>query len=119
LARVPAFFSNQNRIGMAHREIRPLADRKPNSAYYVCMATNAVNIPLPDPLKTYVDARVVEGEFGTPGEYIQMLIRDDWDRRTERLETVLLDALKSRTIAISSEELKKGNLVSVLRGKLA
>jgi antitoxin ParD1/3/4 len=82
------------------------------------MAANAVNISLPDPLKAYVEARVAEGEFGTPGEYIRELIQADWDRRSERLETVLLDALKSRAIKISPDELKRGDLVSVLRERL-
>jgi putative addiction module CopG family antidote len=82
------------------------------------MTPKMMNISLPDPLNAYVEARVAEGEFGTPGEYIRALIQQDWDQRREGLETALLDALKSRRIAIAPEEVKRGNLVAVLREKL-
>jgi antitoxin ParD1/3/4 len=81
--------------------------------------TATVQVALPDPLKSYVESRVADGDYGTPGEYIRTLIQEDWERRRERLEAVLTNALKSRPIPISADELEQGNLVSLLRKKLA
>ena len=55
------------------------------------MAANTVNIALPDPLRAYVEERVAEGDYATPSEFIRSLIREDRERRRERLEAVLLD----------------------------
>jgi antitoxin ParD1/3/4 len=83
------------------------------------MATNTVNIALPDPLKAFVEERVAEGEFGTPSEYIRSLIREDRERRRERLESQLIEALESRPIEITPEALQGKTLTAVLREKLA
>ena len=79
----------------------------------------SLNISLPDPLKAYVEERVATGDFGTPSEFIRNLIRQDKELRRSRLEADLLEALQTRQIAISPEELKGRSLVSVLREKLA
>jgi len=79
----------------------------------------SLNISLPDPLKAYVEDRVASGEYGTPSEFIRNLIRQDKEQRRSRLETALLDALQTKELAISPEELKGRTLVSVLREKLA
>lgn len=78
----------------------------------------SLNISLPDPLKAYVEDRVASGDFGTPSEFIRNLIRQDKERRRSLVETELLEALQSREIAISPEELKGRSLVSLLRDKL-
>lgn len=78
----------------------------------------SLNISLPDPLKAYVEDQVASGDFGTPSEFIRSLIRQDKEQRRSRLETELLDALQTREIAISPEEMKGRSLVSVLREKL-
>jgi antitoxin ParD1/3/4 len=83
------------------------------------MAMTSLNISLPDPLKDYVEERVATGDFGTPSEFIRNLIRQDKELRRSRIETELLDALQSRDLAISPEELSGRTLVSVLREKLA
>lgn len=78
----------------------------------------SLNISLPDPLKAYVEERVATGDFGTPSEFIRSLIRHDKEQRRSRLESELLDALKTSEIAIAPEELQGRSLVSVLREKL-
>jgi antitoxin ParD1/3/4 len=83
------------------------------------MAMTSLNISLPDPLKSYVEDRVASGDFGTPSEFIRNLIRQDKDFRRSRLEAELLDALQSRAISVTPEELEGRNVVSVLREKLA
>ncbi|MFZ0743713.1 MAG: hypothetical protein WAM85_04865 [Terracidiphilus sp.] len=83
------------------------------------MAMTSLNISLPDPLKAYVEDRVASGDFGTPSEFIRALIRQDKEIRRSRVETELLDALQSKELLISPEELKGRSLVSVLREKLA
>jgi antitoxin ParD1/3/4 len=83
------------------------------------MAMTSLNISLPDPLKAYVEDRVATGDFGTPSEFIRNLIRQDKELRRSRLETELLDALQTKDLVISPEELNGRTLVSVLREKLA
>ena len=79
----------------------------------------SLNISLPDPLKAYVEERVASGDYGTPSEFVRNLIRQDKELWRSRLETELLDALKTRELVISPEELNGRSLVSVLREKLA
>ena len=79
----------------------------------------SLNISLPDPLKAYVEGRVASGDFGTPSEFIRNLIRQDKEQRRTRLENELLDALQSKDLVISPEELNGRSLVSILREKLA
>lgn len=83
------------------------------------MAMTSLNISLPDPLKAYVEDRVSSGDFGTPSEFIRNLIRQDKEQRKTRLEAELLEALETKQIVISPQELRTGNLVSILRKKLA
>jgi len=79
----------------------------------------SLNVSLPDPLKAYVEDRVASGDFGTPSEFVRSLIRQDKEQRRARIEETLLDALETREIAVSPEELNGRSLVSVLREKLA
>jgi antitoxin ParD1/3/4 len=83
------------------------------------MPMTSLNISLPDLLKAYVEDRVASGDFGTPSEFVRNLIRQDKESRRSRIETELLDALQTRELAISPEELHGRSLVSVLREKLA
>jgi antitoxin ParD1/3/4 len=82
------------------------------------MAMTSLNISLPDPLKAYVEDRVASGDFGTPSEFVRNLIRQDKEQRRSRLESELLEALQSRELSITPEELKARSLVSLLREKL-
>jgi antitoxin ParD1/3/4 len=83
------------------------------------MAMTSLNISLPDPLKAYVEERVSSGDFGTPSEFVRSLIRQDKEQRRAQVENELLDALQTRQITISPDELNGRTLVSVLREKLA
>lgn len=83
------------------------------------MPRSSLNISLPEQLKTYLEMQVEKGEYGTPSEYIRELIRRDKERNLERLERELLDALHSGEIEVHSDELERGSLSAVLRGKLA
>lgn len=82
------------------------------------MPMTSLNISLPDPLKSYVEDRVASGDFGTPSEFVRSLIRQDKEQRRSRLESELLDALQTRDLVITPEELNGRSLVSVLREKL-
>ena len=79
----------------------------------------SMNISLPDPLKAYVEEQVASGDFGTPSEFIRSLIRQDKEQRRSRLEAELLDALQTKELVITPEELNGRSLVAVLREKLA
>ena len=43
-----------------------------------------MNISLPDSLKSFVDERVTQGDYGTSSEYVRELIRKDQDSRKLR-----------------------------------
>lgn len=83
------------------------------------MAMTSLNISLPDPLKAYVEDRVASGDFGTPSEFVRSLIRQDKERRRERIETELLEALESKQLVLAPDEVRGRNIVDVLREKLA
>jgi antitoxin ParD1/3/4 len=56
-----------------------------------------MNISLPDPLKLYVEQQVNTGGYSSASEYVRELVRADQKRKAkERLEGVLLEALKSK-----------------------
>lgn len=63
------------------------------------MATETMNISLPDNLKRYVEERVSEDGYGNTSEYIRELIRKDREERRaraqERLEALLLEGIAS------------------------
>ena len=52
-----------------------------------------MNVSLPDELKTFVDAQVDEGNYGSTSEYVRDLIRRDHDRR--QLREALLEGARS------------------------
>jgi antitoxin ParD1/3/4 len=83
------------------------------------MAMTSLNISLPDLLKAYVEEQVAAGDFGTPSEFVRSLIREDKEKRRERLEADLLRALETKQLVVAQEELAGRSLVSVLREKLA
>ena len=83
------------------------------------MAMTSLNISLPDPLKAYVEEQVASGDFGTPSEFVRSLIREDKEKRHERLEADLIHALQTKQLVIAPEELAGQSLVAVLRKKLA
>lgn len=55
-----------------------------------------LNISLPEPMKQYIEERIVERNYGTTSEYVRDLIREDQKRRIgEQLETLLLRGMES------------------------
>jgi len=54
---------------------------------------STMNISLPDSLKSFVDAQVAEGGYGTSSEYVRELIRRDQDRL--RLRSLILEGAES------------------------
>ena len=83
------------------------------------MAMTSLNISLPEPLKAYVEEQVATGDFGTPSEFVRNLIREDKEKRRERLEADLVHALQTKSFRIAPEELDGRSVVAVLREKLA
>ncbi len=75
----------------------------------------SLNISLPEALKEYVEGQVHSGDWSTPSEYIRELIRQDKERRLRNLEQDLLAGLKSATIEIPVNEIRKKGLVAALR----
>jgi antitoxin ParD1/3/4 len=54
---------------------------------------STMNISLPDSLKSFVDSRIADGDYGSSSEYLRELIRKDRDRL--KLKTLLLDGASS------------------------
>lgn len=60
------------------------------------MATTTMNISLPDSMRVFVEETLTDDGYGSASEYVRDLIRADQKRRNEkRLETLLLERLKS------------------------
>lgn len=59
------------------------------------MAT--MNVSLPDPMKTWIDARLKDGSFSNTSDYVRHLIRRDQERAQaiEVLQQAIDDGLKS------------------------
>lgn len=51
-----------------------------------------MNVSLPNELRSFVDAQVNEGSFGSTSEYIRELIRRDFERR--QLRSALLEGAR-------------------------
>ena len=79
----------------------------------------SLNISLPKQLKAYIEAQVVEGEYGTPSEYVRDLIRRDKEVRLAKLEKKLLKALASDSISIDPRELEGRSLGTLLQEKIS
>ena len=57
---------------------------------------STMNISLPDTMKDFVDQQVDSGGYGSVSEYVRELVRRDQKERTQaRLETLLLQGMKS------------------------
>jgi antitoxin ParD1/3/4 len=67
------------------------------------MAT--LNISLPDSMKEFIEAEVIEGGYSTTSEYFRSLVREAQKRKEEaRLETLLLEGLHSGEATPMSED---------------
>jgi antitoxin ParD1/3/4 len=60
------------------------------------MGMTSLNVSLPKLMKKYLEARVKEGGYSTPSEYVRALVREDQQRKAEeKLEALLLESLSS------------------------
>lgn len=67
------------------------------------MAT--LNITLPDPMKEFVEERVVEEGYNTTSDYFLDLVGEDQKRRAQdKLETMLLEGLVSEKKEMTAED---------------
>ncbi len=54
---------------------------------------STMNVSLPEELRSFVDAQVEDGRYGSTSEYVRELIRRDQDR--QRLRSLLEDGARS------------------------
>lgn len=55
-----------------------------------------LNVSLPEPMRSWVEAQVTGGRYGNASEYVRELIRRDQERQAEeRLDQLLLEGLQS------------------------
>jgi antitoxin ParD1/3/4 len=66
----------------------------------------SLNISLPEALRRFVDQQVASGGYGTASEYVRELLRraQKEHEEQERLESLLLEALKSPAREMTPEE---------------
>ena len=65
----------------------------------------SINISLPESMKTFVEAQVSSGGFGTVSEYVRTLIREAQRAEGKRLlETKLLEALDSEATPLTKKD---------------
>lgn len=100
------------------------------------MAASTLTIALPEPFKSYVEAHVKDGSFNSADDYVMHLILDGEELLDEEaiadeafsdanlqdspaLQAMLTKALQGKRYPISREELAQGNLIDLLRRKLA
>jgi antitoxin ParD1/3/4 len=70
------------------------------------MAQATLNITLPEELERYLEERVAEGGYGSPGDYVRALIREDQERRArEMVDRLLLEGLESEPDLVTPEYL--------------
>lgn len=62
-----------------------------------------MNVSLPDELKSFVDAQVSRGDYGSTSEYVRDLIRRAQDR--DRLRSALLEGASSPIAATADDYL--------------
>jgi len=79
---------------------------------------STLDISLPEPFKTYVEAQTEAGDYSTPGDYIMELVRHDMESSLAALEDRLVAALKGDSITLSAEEVERGGIVNQLREKM-
>lgn len=63
-----------------------------------------MSISLPTELKEFANKKGSGGDYSTPSDYIRSLIRKDKEEAWARLETMLLEGLKSGEAIVDSEE---------------
>ena len=82
------------------------------------MAAATLNITLPEPFKSYVEAQVEDGLYPSASALVQQLLEEQQQRDTVALQRLLDDSLAGREHLITREELASGNLVELFRSKL-
>lgn len=83
---------------------------------------STLNISLPEKMRSYVEAQVERGMYGSTSDYIRTLIREDQKRRAqEELEARLLEALESGNFREATPEffdrLREHAKTAAMRGK--
>lgn len=77
-----------------------------------------LNISLPESLREYVDAKVAQGAYETPSDYIRQLIHEDQSRADrQRIDALLIEGLESgEPIEINDQwwEKKEAELLNAL-----
>ena len=88
------------------------------------MSSSTLNIAVPEPFKSYVEAHVEDGSYASPADYIQQLIEVQQQREAaglqNRLDVALArEQLEQRGPPLTPEELAGGNIIELFRKKLA
>jgi Arc/MetJ-type ribon-helix-helix transcriptional regulator len=78
---------------------------------------DSLNISLPNPLRTYVEARVEAGNYGTPLNFVRDLIETDRRHRMELLQSRLIEAERQQPFDIPLDQIEEGSLVDFLRAR--
>ena len=56
------------------------------------MSKNSLNVDMPDPLRTFMDERVRQGDYADEGEYLRDLVRRDREAQAAARLSELIEA---------------------------
>jgi antitoxin ParD1/3/4 len=72
------------------------------------MSTDSLNISLTDPAKSFVEAEVAAGGYGTASEYVASVLLAEQKRKAlDSLETLALEGLNSGPAIRFSEDVRE------------
>ncbi len=95
-------------IAPSRASSRPSLGKLCHHAYASAMTT--MNVSLPEELKSFIDAQVDTGGYGSTSEYVRELIREARDR--DRLRSALLEGATSPVAATA------GDYIDTLRTRI-
>ena len=63
-----------------------------------------MTVSLPESMREWIDAQVEDGDFATPGDYLGDLVRQDQEKRLEKLRRIVDEGLASGISTRTFEE---------------
>jgi antitoxin ParD1/3/4 len=82
------------------------------------MSRNTMSFALPETMRTYIDARVADGNYGNTSEYIRDLVRKDQEEQAKRRLRELIEEGLASGPAKARTKAGESRLLAIARGKV-
>jgi antitoxin ParD1/3/4 len=82
------------------------------------MSRNTMSFALPETMRTYIDARVADGNYGNTSEYIRDLVRKDQEEQAKRRLRELIEEGLASGPAKARTKAAESRLSAIARGKI-